>query len=181
MHMRDWFLAFHLIGVAVYAGSMLTISLALVLAARRPADDQRRVLPLLRKLYGALAHPAMGLLLVFGLLLFFRVGTDGSALDYLRPYHDGHVVRTYWYSTFHAKLVLFAVLLISDILMFRKLARACVSGEVRSGRPFAIAHIVGLATIALIVVLMEAGPLKGPFINDILGAPTDPTDLAGQP
>ncbi|NUQ33326.1 MAG: CopD family protein [Planctomycetaceae bacterium] len=167
MDMRNWFLAFHMLGVIVYAGSLLTLSRLLAFTVAQPAETRERLIPFVRRSYFFVTLPSLIVLLIFGLLLIFKVGEPGGGiLDYLKPYADeAHTIRTPWYSTFHAKLVLFASLVAIDISMGRSIGKLSRGVTTLSPRRFKMLHGLMALIILLIVILMEAGPLKGPTID----------------
>lgn len=174
MDARSWFLAFHLLGVLIYAGGLLMLSRLLAFTVQQPPETRDRLVTFVRRSYFFMTLPGLVLLLTFGLLLFLKVGeAGGGPLDYLKPYADvEHTIRMPWYSTFHAKFVLFAILVYLDISMGRQIMKLGRGESTASPRRFKILHGCMALIILLIVILMEAGPLKGPSVDAMFGKRT---------
>lgn len=161
-----WILALHLIGLFFWVGTLLVLSRLLAFHAGQPEHSQA-LLSFMRRLYLRATMPGGALVLVTGLLMLHGVGSQlggpGAALKhYLSPrLEDG--APSFWYVTFHVKLVCVFLLFLCDLYLYRQLGHLARSTQPKSGWP--LAALMGVvATIAgLLAVWLPLGALDLPM------------------
>ncbi len=126
MTANGWLLALHLTGLFFWIGTLLSLTRLLGFSAGQDADLQGRTLPLAQRLYRFSVIPGGLLAIITGLLMLHGVGTTrgpGDSLSwYFKPrFEDGE--PSFWYVTFHVKLVAFVVIALCDAWIARQMYR----------------------------------------------------------
>ena len=122
---NGWILALHLIALFFWIGNLLVLSRLLAFHTAQPPETQERLLPLAQHIW-RVASPVGALVLITGLLMIHGVATPRSVGESLRWYF---VPRTeagepsFWYVTFHVKMVSFVVLMFTDFWLGRQVYR----------------------------------------------------------
>jgi len=148
----SWVVAFHIIGVIVWMGGLVTIGRLLGHHAALESEEARQALvPFERKSYQLAILP--GFLLALGTGVFMLMTKGGGPAHYLSPSGP-------WGATFHAKLFLVVCLIVIDQLVFWKMRK--LHREDEGSRAFFMAThgIVGLLFIC-VVILVETNLLGG--------------------
>jgi uncharacterized membrane protein len=122
---NGWILSLHLLSLIFWIGNLLVLSRLLAFHAGQPPEVQDRLLPLARRIW-RVASPVGAMVLVTGLLMIHGVGTPRSVGESLRWYFVPRVEGgepSFWYVTFHVKMVAFIVLMFTDFWLGRQVYR----------------------------------------------------------
>lgn len=163
-----WILTFHLLGLFLWLGQLLVMTRLLGFHVQQPPELQQRLSPLMKRMWLAVAAPGALLVLVTGLLMLHGVGSasfsnPGEALrNYLKPRTpDG--APTFWYITFHIKLVSFTLLALTEIWVGAQIFRLARCDQ--PTRAWPLAALLGLMAALFgntVVWLALAGAGVGP-------------------
>lgn len=167
MDPNRWILALHVIGLLSWVGSLLVLSRLLVFHIKQSPETQAALGVFERRLYFMGCVPGGVLVISTGLLMLHGVGqealkTPGVALKwYFNPTLNGF--PSFWYVTFHVKMVAVAMLLACDFYMYGQLRRMTGGRPAKTG--WGLALIVGLATTlaATLAVWLPLGALDVPI------------------
>jgi len=141
----DWFKWLHLVGLLIYGGGILTLSRMLAKVVRYETEASRAdSYRALKRMHKFVDWGGAGLLLVTGLYMLIA---DPAGKHYMtKPY-------------FHVKLTCVFVLLVSDVLLSRKLFALRPDGAQPGPNYFRAVH--GLIGLALIGALAAIFILRG--------------------
>ena len=131
MTANPWLITLHLIALFIWVGHLLLTPRVIAYAVSRPDAERESLYRWLRRSWNVLS-PAGLVVVATGLLMLFGVGFPGDQgiLGYLAP-RDGDA-PTYWYITFHVKLVSATLLVFWDFWMGAQINRL-VRGAKPSG------------------------------------------------
>jgi uncharacterized membrane protein len=174
MFANPWLLAFHLIALFLWVGQLLFLSRFLGYHVKEPAEVQQRLSYLEKRMYVYICVPGGMLAILTGLLMLHGVGTHmtpGEALStYLKPRVED--VPSFWYVTFHMKLVAFAILFACDLFLGRQIFRLA-SGNLPK-RGWGLGLVCGFATFMPVMTLVwlvlaefDVGPAR--MIGGVVG------------
>ena len=141
----SWLLAFHIIGIIVWMGGLVT--LARLLGHHASIEDKAARQALVRFEHRSYVMAILpGFLVALGTGLGMLLFQEAGPKFYLDPSGP-------WGATFHAKLTLVVVLIAFDQLVFWKMRRLHRDDE-GSGGFFMAAHgIVGLLFIVVVILV----------------------------
>lgn len=141
----QWLLGFHIIGIILWMGGLVTIGRLLGHhASLESAEARRALIPFERKSYLFAILPGFLIALLTGLgMLVFKSEGIGHYLNPSGP----------WGATFHAKLTLVVVLIVIDQLVFAKMRKLHRDDEGKRGFFMATHGIVGLAFIVIVLLV----------------------------
>lgn len=169
MAAHPWILALHLIGLFLWVGTLLVLSRLLVFHARQPEHNQA-LLAFMRRLYFGACVPGGALAIIAGLLMLHGVGSQlggpGAALKhYFSPRLESGA-PSFWYVTFHVKMVSVFLLWLCDIFLYRQLVHL---GRDTKSPAWPLATLMGvIATISmLLLVWLPLGALDVPMPRQI--------------
>lgn len=137
--MRGWFLVLHLLGMVLWVGSLLVVTLVLAAHCQEAGAEARQVLLRVEtRLFQGVAHPGAALMVLTGLLL---VLTDPSSY-----------LRAPW---LHAKLLLVAFLVVFDLRIYFR-AKAWQAGKIQMQRRECITlhAAVALAFLGILILVL---------------------------
>jgi uncharacterized membrane protein len=128
MTANGWILALHLLGLFFWIGTLLALSRLLAFHVEQPHELHSRLTPLERRLYFLSAVPGGLLAITAGLLMLHGVGSinfssPGQALGYYFKPRIESGEPSFWYVTFHVKLVAFTILALCDAWLYRQIGR----------------------------------------------------------
>lgn len=157
---NPWLVAVHVASLIVWLGTLLVVARMVVHALRSDDAPRQTLTAHAKRLYQRTVMPAGGLAIITGLLMLHGVFTNmgpGEALAYyFRPLTEARE-PTFWYATFHVKMVSVVMLLSADIYLGRQVGRMVQGHETKTGP--------GLAVIAFFIstmcVLLPAWLLAG--------------------
>lgn len=158
---NTWLVAIHVGSVIVWLGTLLVIS-RMAVHALRSDDAPRQTLTLhAKRLYHRTSTPAGALAVITGLMMIHGVFTAmgaGDALGYYFKPLDAARNPTFWYATFHVKMVSVVMLLSADIYLGRQIGQMARGHEVRTGFGLSvIAFFIGMMCVLLPVWLIAGG------------------------
>jgi uncharacterized membrane protein len=159
MTANPWLLALHILFLFLWIGQIIYVS-RLVGFCVGDADLQKRMIPLQKRLW---LSPGLPGVLITGLLLLHGVGGAFDApRDALRYYLNPRTTAgepSFWYITFHVKLVSFTLLALVDLWLGRQIFRMAKGGE--PGRVWPLAALMGVigALTAHVVVWVSLSEL----------------------
>jgi uncharacterized membrane protein len=170
MSANPWILALHLLSLFFWVGHLLVLTRMLGFHMQQPPEVQQRLSPLERRLYMFATVPSGVLVLITGLLMLHGVGspqqfTPGEALsNYLSP-RTPDAEPSFWYVTFHVKLVTFVMLVVCDIWLGRQIQRLAKGRLDAAGWPLGIAlglpcAMVTLLPTWLLLSMLGIGPSR---------------------
>lgn len=136
--MHAWLLAPHLLGMVLWVGSLLVVTLVLAAHCQEAGAEARQVLSRVEtKIFKGVAHPGAALMVLTGFVL---VLTDSSYL------------RAPW---LHAKLLLVAFLVGFDLRIYFR-AKSLQSGKIQmQRRECLILHsAVALAFLGILILVL---------------------------
>ncbi|MCA8911957.1 MAG: hypothetical protein KDB82_09645 [Planctomycetes bacterium] len=161
MTANPWITTLHLLALFVWLSHMLMTPRVLAYAVDLPDEQRQRLLLWLKRSWNVLS-PFGLLVLAAGLLMLFGVGQNGSDPlitlgTYLSPRQvNGHPTwdgdPSYWYITFHVKLVSALILIFSDFWLGAQIYRLCRGEEPKRGWPLATLMALGYALLANMLV-----------------------------
>lgn len=141
----SWLLAFHIIGIIVWMGGLVTLARLLGHhAALESGDARKSLIRFEHRSYFAAILPGFLVSLGTGLAMLFMKG--GGVGHYLDP-------SGIWGATFHAKLTLIVVLIVLDQLILAKMRK--LHREDVGSKPFFMAShgIIGLIFMIIVVLV----------------------------
>ncbi|MBZ0136706.1 MAG: hypothetical protein K8I27_10065 [Planctomycetes bacterium] len=149
MTANPWLITLHLITLFIWVGHLLLTPRVIAYAVSRPESEREPLYTWLRRSWNLLS-PAGLVVLATGLLMLFGVGWPGDRgiLDYLAPRDNG--APTYWYITFHVKLVSATLLMLWDFWMGAQIFRLSRGAAPR--RAWALATLMALSGALLAYV-----------------------------
>ena len=170
MTLHHWFITLHLVAIVAYGGALLTLLVLWLVAREQQGDGRRALLGALRATRTRIMQPALGVLLGAGLAMLFGLDRGVAELSFAVDNYlysrtpDG--AHSYWFITFHVKLVLAVFIVVLDVLIGRSLKRAQTASDVEPirGRDIVILVLVSSLFVLLCIVLMKAGVLTGPMM-----------------
>lgn len=142
----QWVLGFHIIGIVLWAGGLMTLTRQLGHRARLGASaDSEAFESMERKSYFAGVLPGMLIVLVTGSVMLMYKAGDASA--YFNP-------KGAWGATFHMKMTMVTVMIvISEFAMFKM-------RQYHKGKPVKRATFMALHGIAALLLLMIVFTVK---------------------
>jgi uncharacterized membrane protein len=122
MTANPWLIAVHIIALFIWVGHLLLTPRVLAYAVSRPETEREPLYRWLRRSWNVLS-PAGLIVVATGLLMLFGVGwpAEGALGTYLKPRVEGD--PSYWYITFHVKLVSAVLLVFWDFWMGAQIFR----------------------------------------------------------
>ncbi|MBK9976022.1 MAG: CopD family protein [Planctomycetes bacterium] len=156
MAANTWILTLHLIGLFTWVGALLLLSRMLIFAAKQPADAATPLVGLMRRLYMGSCLPGGVLAIVAGLLMLHGVGSQlggpGAALKFYFVPKLENGTPSFWYVTFHVKMVSAVLLFLCDMYLLRHLGHLARGSQPKSNWP--LATLMGLiASLALLLIV----------------------------
>lgn len=125
---NGWLLAFHVLALFLWVGQLLFLSRFLGYHVQEPAAVQARLSRLEQRMYlyiclpGALLAGLTGLLMLHGASAPGFESASAALAYYIKPkLADG--TRSFWWVTFHVKLVCVALLVCCDVYLGRQIFR----------------------------------------------------------
>jgi putative membrane protein len=137
--MLQWTMVFHIIGLAFWLGSLLTVTHILAIHTQEPSPEVRKTLGRVEtKLFNGLVHPGAALMIVTGIIMILM--------------NRRYYLQAAW---LHAKLVLVAVLVVLDLMVYRR-ARAFIAGEknLRKGQCMAWHGAIALVFTGILILVI---------------------------
>ncbi len=140
-HLRvfPWILVFHLIGVVLWVGGLLTVMPVLAAHTQEHSPEARQALSRIETMFlRRLAHPGAAVVVITGIAMIFTN----------LPYY-GHA---HW---LHLKLLWVVVLILLDLrVTFR--ARAFQAGRIEMGRKECrtLAAVIGAAFVIILILVL---------------------------
>lgn len=168
MAANPWILTVHVIGLIVWSGSLILLSRLLIIQARQPSTDMPATL---KRLYLGAAMPGGALAIIAGLLMLHGVGSQmGGPAVALKHYFAPRLETgqpSFWYVTFHVKMVSVLLLFLCDIYLYRQISHLLRGSQPKSGWPLAL--LIGVvATLAmLLLVWLPLGAMEVPMPRQI--------------
>lgn len=168
MAANPWILTLHLISLFFWLGQLLVMTRLLGFHVQQPSELQQRLSPLEKRMWLMAGAPGALLVLVTGLLMLHGVGSDafnnpGEALrNYLKPRTpDG--APTFWYITFHIKLVSFTLLALTEAWVGAQIFRLARGEQPKRAWPLAtllglMAALFGNTVVWLVLAGLGVGP-----------------------
>lgn len=142
----DWLKAFHIIGIIVWMGGLVTLARLLGHHASLESSDAREsLIQFEKRSYFWAILPGFLIALGTGLALLFHGGGQGISF-YLKPDMG-------WGGTFHAKLLFVVVLIVFDQMVFWKMRKLHRDDEGSRGFFMAAHGIIGLLFIVVTVLV----------------------------
>lgn len=142
----DWVKAFHIIGIIVWMGGLVTLARLLGHHASLESKQAREsLIQFEKRSYFWAILPGFLIALATGLTLLFYGGGQGIGF-YLKPDNG-------WGGTFHAKLLLVVILIVFDQLVFWKMRKLHRDDEGSRGFFMATHGIIGLLFIVVTVLV----------------------------
>lgn len=166
MAANPWILTLHLIGLFTWVGALLLLSRMLILAVKQSVEPSGPLIGLMRRLYMGSCVPGGVLAIVAGLLMLHGLGSQlggpGAALRYYFVPKLDNGTPSFWYVTFHVKMVSAVLLFLCDMYLLRQLGHLSRGTRPKSNWP--LATLMGLvATLALLLVVwLPLGALHVP-------------------
>ena len=159
MSANPWLIALHLIALFVWLGHMIMTPRVLAYAVAQPEEHQLNLLRWLRRSWNVMS-PAGLVVLVIGLMMLHGVGMPGNDVGhtlgtYMSPRQTGGQPSwegepSYWYVTFHIKLVAALLLIFSDLWLGAQISRMLRQKPPK--RTWAFATLMGLSSALLVMV-----------------------------
>ncbi|WP_438434084.1 hypothetical protein [Gorillibacterium sp. sgz500922] len=117
--MHDFMLFLHLIGVAVWFGSLIMAAVLLTQMKKQAGEAEAKIVRTVIRVFNTLSHPAAFLVLISG---FGMLGTDGG--------HDGKGMP-FWltYMSYVGTIVVLLSMAVLSILGSKVVAKKPVEGE----------------------------------------------------
>jgi uncharacterized membrane protein len=174
MFANPWILAFHLIALFLWVGQLLFLSRFLGYHVKEPAEVQQRLSQLERRMYFYICIPGGFVAILTGVMMLLGVGTQmspGEALGtYLRPRVED--TPSFWYVTFHLKLVAFVILFSCDLFLGRQISRLATGKLPTSGWGLGLvsgfaAFLPVMALVWLVLAELGVGPSR--MIGGVVG------------
>jgi len=171
MAANHWILALHMIGLVTWVGTLLVLSRLLIFHAKQPAESSGPLLAFMRRVYMGSCAPGGLITIVAGLLMLHGVGSQlggpGAALKhYFSPrLEDG--TPSFWYVTFHVKMVSVFLLFLCDMYLLRQLGHLARGTQPKSGWPLAALMGVVATLVVLLLVWLPLGALHVPMPRQI--------------
>ncbi len=139
MHLFPWILVFHLVGLVLWLGSLLSAVGVLAAHTEETSPEARRALTRLEtNLLRALTHPGAALMVITGVWMILT--------------NTAYYLHAHW---LHVKLLLVVVLIVLDLrVTFR--ARAFQAGkiEMRRSECRALQGAIGLVFFLILVLVL---------------------------
>lgn len=158
MNAHPWLIALHVIALFVWVGHLLLTPRALAFAVTRGGEERIELIRWLRKSWNILS-PAGLVVLASGLLMLFGIAMPGerSVLDYLAPRSGDS--PTFWYITFHVKLVCATLLICWDFWLGAQIFRLARGAEPRKAWPLAVLMALSGALLVHLTVWLSLSAL----------------------
>lgn len=125
---NGWLLAFHMLALFLWVGQLLFLSRFLGYHVEEPASIQPRLSRLEQRMYLYISVPGAALAALTGLLMLHGAAAPGfesagvALAYYIKPkLADG--TRSFWWVTFHVKLVCVVLLACCDFYLGRQIFR----------------------------------------------------------
>lgn len=168
MTAHPWLITFHIIALFIWVGHLLLTPRVIAYAVTRPEEEKQSLYRWLRRSWNVLS-PAGLIVVGTGLLMLFGVGLPGerSILDYLAPRNNGN--PTYWYITFHVKLVSATLLVFWDFWMGAQIARLARKDEPRAVWPLATLMALTGALLVHVTIWLSLSALGVGFAARYVG------------
>lgn len=165
MAANPWILSLHLIGLFLWVGTLLVLSRLLIFHARQPEHSQP-LLAFMRRLYVGACMPGGVLAIVAGALMLHGVGSQlggpGLALKHYFAPRLADGLPSFWYVTFHVKMVSVALLFLCDMYLLRQLGHLQRDTQPKSGWPLAALMGVTATLGLLLLVWLPLGAMNVP-------------------
>lgn len=180
MGANRWLLTVHVASLIVWLGGLLVVSRIVVHALRQEDVARASLTALCRKLYFRMCVPAGAVAILTGLCMLHGLFTGmkpGDALgSYFKPRVDD--APTFWYVTFHVKMVSVAMLFAADLYLGRQVSRMARGIEPATG--IGLGVLAGFITTmcVLLPVWLVAGNLELPKPRTIGFAVAVPSGIA---
>ncbi|MHC4839636.1 MAG: CopD family protein [Planctomycetota bacterium] len=152
MTANGWILAFHLLALFLWVGQLMFLSRFLGYHVQEPPEVQKRLSNLERRMYTYICVPGGILAITTGLLMLHGTATPhfasvGDALShYLKP-RAPTGQPSFWYVTFHLKLMAVFLLFLCDLYLGRQISNLARGRVPNSAAPFSmLAWLVGMVT-----------------------------------
>lgn len=166
---NPWILTAHLVGLVLWLGTLLVLSRLLVFHTRRSEPDQA-LLAFLRRLYFGACVPGGVLTVLAGLLMLHGVGGalggPGETLKHYFAPRQADGTPSFWYVTFHVKLVAVLLLWLCDLHLYRQIVHL-QRGTTPPVWPLAALTGVAATIAALLLVWLPLGALGVPMPRQI--------------
>lgn len=148
---NPWLLSIHVISLIVWIGNLLALSGLVAFAARQDAPD--KLIQFARRGYRTAVMPAGALAILTGLLMLHGVGsanfaTVGEAMRHHFFPRTPEGEPSFWYVTFHVKLVAVTVLFLTDLWLGINI------GRLSNGRTAPVWPLGALVALACVLVCM---------------------------
>jgi uncharacterized membrane protein len=180
MEANPWLLAFHLIALFLWVGQLLFLSRFLGYHVQEAPEVQERLSRMEKRMYLYICLPGGVLAIVTGLLMLHGVGTGGNPGEalgwYLKPRTE-FGDPSFWYVTFHTKLVAFAILFACDLYLGRQIFKLAAGNPPKKG--WGLGLVCGFAyfmpvllLVWLVLAELGVGPSRpiGMAVGALVGA-----------
>lgn len=162
MSANPWIITIHLIALFIWLGHLLATSRALAFAAQQPEESRNKLVLWLRRSWN-ISSPFGLVVFVTGTMMLLGTGMPGAGhgetlKNYLAPrVADGG--PSFWYITFHVKLVSALLLGFCDFWLGAQIFRLARGAEPKRVWPLATLLGIGGALIAHVLVWLSLSGL----------------------